>query len=168
MSYSDFTIGALKGKLEERNLPKAGIKLDLIRRLEEDDQVKSRRHNSPTNGQRTPDISKQHDQYPNLTEAQLEKVLRENFVPRHSDMNQRRENIRDEYTLALEQSTKKRDEAIETAGAKWEDDNDKAKKERDAKLGELDQKEKGNKEKRRRWGPALRKLKVCTLNLIST
>ncbi|KAF4631983.1 hypothetical protein G7Y89_g6143 [Cudoniella acicularis] len=172
MDWSHLTRDGLNSKCEELGLPKYGIKQDLITRLEEFQKKKPSAFGPQARNNQTPDRPRalSNVSRPNpfentcvedMSEAQLEEICRQNYVPYKDDFNghERRAGIQAEFQVKYNEAVGKREDTIEKAKAKCTKDIEKARKERDDKLDNLEADVAPFIAKHQNWGPAFNKLK---------
>jgi SAP domain len=154
--WRNLTVSALKRKCEDRRLPKSGVKADLLKRLREHDE-KFRRSAAPeppsrqydqqepssqsvsrkaSNTVHPPEANVRLDQEPstgarvgnaNLTEEELEQILRDNYVSVKIDPKGkvRKSTILTDFNLSSEEAKKKRDTMINKVKTKYNKDMEK-------------------------------------------
>jgi len=189
------TVSALKQKCEERGLPKTGLKADILNRLREHDEkfrpqeqppshhcssTPARDHSRHVQGResttprRSEGATRRDKELPRrsraespgrLTEAELERILRDNYLPRENDPTgrDRHTTIMTEYNVKLREVRNKRDEVITKAETKYKKDAAKLSKEKDDKLNELEKEVAPKREKRKNWAIAFKELEVYVL-----
>ncbi|KAL2063289.1 hypothetical protein VTL71DRAFT_5094 [Oculimacula yallundae] len=97
-----------------------------------------------------------------LSEAELADILFANYIPPQTDgpAFQRRAKIKAEHDVKLDEAKAKKDAAMKRLIAKYNNEVDKLKVERDGKFEELDRELTSKQEKSRLWNPAFTRLKA--------
>lgn len=96
------------------------------------------------------------------TEAELEQICRDNYLPHESDRGGRvrRTEILTEYNMRSEDAKQKRDVSISKAETKYKNDMAKLDKDIEQKLNQLDDEVAPKLEKQKNWGKAFAQLRV--------
>lgn len=99
-----------------------------------------------------------------MSEAELERLCRENWQPYAEDQNgfERRKKIRAEHDLKYEAAKTKKDAAIQRAMKKFNTEVENLKVEREEALSTLEESVSVRMVKGRVWGPAFGELRVFT------
>ena len=158
VDYGSLTVDDLKRKLGQRNLPKAGIKSDLVRRLTLDDMQedsKQIRRRESFSAPRRPTKPKDREQ-------ELQDRLHSLYLPIDSDPGGaiRELKITAAYDTKIGAAIAKRDQELQKANTRYENEAEKAIAERDEKLRQLREELRHRAEKEREFGLALRELNV--------